>query len=71
MEKVKEFNVASFATILGSGGVALASLHYFPILSVVLTYALTAIFIILSVIWILKILLYPDIVNNELQHFVI
>jgi len=67
--KIKKFNVGWFALILGSVGVALASLSLFPTLSWILAYLLTAIFAVLTIIWIAKIILHFDIVSKELQHF--
>ncbi|AAB90885.1 MULTISPECIES: tellurite-resistance/dicarboxylate transporter [Archaeoglobus] len=67
---LKEFKIGWFATILGTGGVAIASLPYFPVLSVVLTYLLTAIFVILTAVWLAKIIRYPRVVAAELGHFV-
>ncbi|WP_457590608.1 tellurite-resistance/dicarboxylate transporter [Geoglobus sp.] len=71
MNDLKGFRIGWFATILGSGGVALASLQYFPILSILLAYILTAIFVVLSVLWLIKIVLYPGVVKEEIRHFVI
>ena len=51
---LKEFKIGWFATILGTGGVAIASLMYFPLLSLALTYLLTAIFALLTAIWLEK-----------------
>lgn len=68
---LKEFRIGWFATILGTGGVAIASLPYFPALSVVLTYLLTAIFVVLTAVWLAKIIQYPKVVGAELGHYVV
>ncbi len=69
--KLKEFNVSWFATILGSGGVAIAFLPFYPMLSYILTLVLTLIFVILSIIWFAKIIFHWEVVKNEIQHVVI
>ncbi len=68
---VKDFKIGWFAIILGSGGVALASLPFFPALTKLLAYILTAVFVILTALWILKIVMHPDVVAREMQHFVV
>ena len=67
---LKEFKIGWFATIIGTGGVAIASLMYFPLLSLALTYLLTVVFALLTVIWLAKIVKYPKVVVTELGHFV-
>ncbi|MBO8183752.1 MAG: hypothetical protein H0Z28_13350 [Archaeoglobus sp.] len=69
--KLRDFNVSWFATILGSGGVALASLPFYPLLTLALTYILTFVFAILTLIWVAKIVRYSKTVKNEIQHVVI
>jgi len=65
------FNISWFATILGSGGVALASMLFYPILTLVLTYILTIVFVFLTAIWITKVVLHWNAVKDEIKHVVI
>ncbi len=67
---LREFKIGWFATILGSGGVALASLHFIPLLSLALAYILTVVFAVLTAIWVAKIVLHPQVVSSELKHYV-
>ncbi len=68
---LREFNVSWFATILGSGGVAIAFLSIYPALSWILTVALTAIFALLTCIWFAKLIFHWDVAKKEIQHVVI
>ncbi len=62
---LREFNVSWFATILGSGGVAIAFLSIYPALSWILTVALTAIFALLTCIWFAKLIFHWDVTKKE------
>ncbi len=70
--KLKNFNISWFATVLGSAGMALTSLPYYPQLTLVLTYILTLVFAVLTSIWIAKIflfiatILFLRLINHEL-----
>lgn len=68
---LRNFNISWFATILGSGGVALVSLPFYPQLTLVLTYLLTFVFAILTLIWIAKIIKHRNVVKSEIQHVVL
>ncbi len=69
--RTKEFNISWFATILGTGGVALASQPFFPVLTLALTYILTPIFLFLNIIWLAKIVMHGSVVKREIQHLVL
>lgn len=68
---LRDFNISWFATVLGSGGVALVSLPFYPQLTLVLTYLLTFVFAVLTLIWIAKIIKHRNVVKSEIQHVVL
>lgn len=65
---VRRFPIAAFGSILGTGGVALASLAYLPELALLLTYLLTALFLLFNALLAFKAIRHPGVVKAELRH---
>ena len=66
--EAKRFPIAAFGSILGTGGVALASLAYSPGFALLLTYLLTALFVLFTAILAVKAVKHTDVVRAELRH---
>ena len=66
--EIKQFPIATFGSILGTGGVALASLTFLPDLALLLTYLLTALFALFTALLATKAIKHPGVVKAELQH---
>ena len=66
--EIKQFPIATFGSILGTGGVALASLTFLPGLALLLTYLLTALFVLFTALLAAKAVKHPGVVRAELQH---
>lgn len=57
-----------FGAILGTGGVALASQPFVPALTLLLTYLLSALFVLFTALLVVKTIKYPGLVKTELQN---
>ena len=66
--EIKQFPITAFGSILGTGGVALASLTFLPDLALLLTCLLTALFVLFTALMAAKAVRYPSMVKAELQH---
>ncbi len=66
--KIKDFPVSVFGSLLGTGGLILASKPFIPSIVFPLTLILIALFILFTGILAIKIIKYPTVVKNELQH---
>ena len=66
--EIKNFSNTVFGSILGTGGVALASQTFAPLLTLFLTYLLSALFILFTGLFVLKAIRYPGAVKAALQH---
>lgn len=65
---LKEFPVNVFGSVLGTGGLILASKHFLPSIVFPLTVLLVALFSLFTAILLMKAIKYPQIVKLELQH---
>ncbi len=65
---LKDFPVTAFGSILGTGGLLLASKHFLPWIVQPLTLFLLGLFLLFSGILLAKAISYPSAVKNELQH---
>lgn len=65
---LKDFPVTLFGSILGAGGLVLASKHFVPSIVVPFTLLLLGLFVLLSGILLIKTIRYPSVVSSELQH---
>lgn len=65
---LKDFPVTVFGSILGTGGLILASKHFLPWIVMPLTLFLFALFILFTGFLLVKVLKYPSVVKNELRH---
>ena len=63
-----KFPITAFGSILGTGGFALASRSYIPILVVPITIVLVILFSIFSGIFLVKTVTHPDLVRSELNN---
>ena len=61
--EIKKFPITVFGSILGTGGVALASQAFAPLLTVFLTYLLSALFVLFTGLFVLKAIKYPGVVK--------
>ncbi len=66
--KIKDFSVTTFGVILGTGGVALASQPFVPALTLLLTYLLSALFVLFTALLAAKTIRYPGVVKAELRN---
>ena len=65
---LKDFPVTVFGSILGTGGLLLASKHFLPWIVMPVTLLLLALFSIFTGILMAKVLKHPSIVKSELKH---
>lgn len=65
---LKDFPVTVFGSILGTGGLILASKHFLPLIVMPLTLLLLILFILFTGILLAKLLKYPSVVKGELKH---
>jgi len=65
---VEKFNISVFGTILGIGGVALASAQFLPLLTFALAYLLTALFVLFTALFLVRIFMFPREVVKEIQN---
>lgn len=65
---LKGVPVTVFGSILGTGGVILASKTFVPFIVIPLTFVLAALFTLFTVILLAKIVRYPQVVRDELKH---
>ncbi|WP_367883610.1 SLAC1 family transporter [Thermococcus peptonophilus] len=74
MEKLREFNPAAFASVMGTGAVAIASYHYAGYLSwlrevgIGLTYLNFILYFVLLIPWLLRWVLYQKEALEDLRH---
>jgi len=74
MERIKNFNPAWFASVMGTGAVAIASYKYSPYWSplknvvIALTYLNAALYIVLLIPWILRWIVYRKDALDDLRH---
>lgn len=66
--EIRKFPISSFGVILGTGGLALASQTFVPYLTLLLTYLLSAVFVLFTGLLAIKAIKYPGTVKAELQH---
>lgn len=64
----RNVNISIFGILLGTGGVALASREWIPSFAIALSYLLVALFVIFTVLFVLKLVWFPRTVLNELHH---
>lgn len=65
---LKSFPVSVFGSILGTGGLILASKQFVPSIVLPLTLILVALFSLFTGILIAKVIRYPEVVRGELRH---
>ncbi len=65
---LRDFPVTAFGSILGTGGVILASRAFIPSIVLPLTLILVALFTLFTVMLLIKAVKYPSVVKAELQH---
>lgn len=68
MLQISKFPITIFGSILGTGGFALASKFFLPSLVEPLTWILLFLFFAFSIVFLLKVILYPAVVKSELTH---
>lgn len=66
--KVEKINISIFGIILGTGGVALASQSFVPLLMEILAYVVAVLFIVFTAFFVLKVVKYPGTVKAELRN---
>lgn len=64
----RDFPVTAFGSILGTGGVILASKPFAPEIVLPLTFLLVIIFSFFTGLLVVKVIRYPGVVRNELRH---